>query len=243
MNPKVSIIIPCYNSEKWIEECVMSALSQTYENVEVIVVDNESTDASVKEIKKIQEHHSELIFSTAKNIYPYSWEEPVDKALSLATGQYFTILGSDDYIEKDYVANFINIITQAPKKIMIFQSVLNTFNNTNKIKTSKIGHSYKNISELKNKLLTSCPVTTPTVVYNKSLYDDGHINWRSKDFLGACDYDLYCQLVDKGYFIYPFPKWLGYNYRWHDEQCTWGMHSEPINYDKLVQDYWRNRWK
>jgi glycosyltransferase involved in cell wall biosynthesis len=39
MSPKVTIIIPCYNSEKWIEECIMSALNQTYDNKEVIFVD------------------------------------------------------------------------------------------------------------------------------------------------------------------------------------------------------------
>ena len=49
---KVSIIIPCYNSEKWIEECVLSALQQTYADTEVIFVDNESTDRSVDIVSK-----------------------------------------------------------------------------------------------------------------------------------------------------------------------------------------------
>ena len=70
---KVSIIIPCYNSEKWIEECVLSALQQTYTDTEVIFVDNESTDGSVDLVRKIKEKHSNLIMSSAK--------KPVSKLL------------------------------------------------------------------------------------------------------------------------------------------------------------------
>ena len=66
MKPKVSIIIPCYNSEKWVEECVVSALTQNYENTEVIAVDNESTDSTVKILMDIKEQYPKLIISSAK---------------------------------------------------------------------------------------------------------------------------------------------------------------------------------
>ena len=46
MNPKVTIIIPCYNAEKYIEKCIRSAMSQTYKNTEVIFVANDSVDDS-----------------------------------------------------------------------------------------------------------------------------------------------------------------------------------------------------
>ena len=69
MSPKVSIIIPCYNSEKWIEECVMSALNQSYERTEVIVIDNESKDESFEILKKIKKSNDELLLSTAENIF------------------------------------------------------------------------------------------------------------------------------------------------------------------------------
>jgi len=48
MKPKVTIIIPCYNAEKYIEKCIRSAMSQTYENVEVIFIDNDSADDSLE---------------------------------------------------------------------------------------------------------------------------------------------------------------------------------------------------
>jgi glycosyltransferase involved in cell wall biosynthesis len=52
MKPKITIIIPCYNAEKWIAESINSALSQTYENKEIIFVDNESTDNSLNIAKQ-----------------------------------------------------------------------------------------------------------------------------------------------------------------------------------------------
>ena len=60
MKPKITVIIPCYNAEKWIEESIMSALNQTHEDTEVIFVDNESTDASYEIAKKIQQNNSKL---------------------------------------------------------------------------------------------------------------------------------------------------------------------------------------
>ena len=60
-NPKFTIIVPCYNSEKWIEKCLRSALGQAHDNFEVIFVDNESQDNSVKIAESVKEEFPELI--------------------------------------------------------------------------------------------------------------------------------------------------------------------------------------
>jgi glycosyltransferase involved in cell wall biosynthesis len=221
MNPKVSIIIPCYNAEKWIAESINSAaLSQTYENKEIIFVDNESTDNSLNIAKQIQSKSPQLMVYTAPNLYKYSWEEPVNKALSHATGDYFTILGADDFIREDYIENIVKIIATAPDKIKLLQSPILG------VKGDK-----------------ECPVTTPSVVYKKELYDQGIVRWKSEEYLGAVDYELYFNIADNGLFIYPYPKWIGYYYRWHEGQATWGMHKETTNYDEKIKSYWSKKWK
>ena len=57
------------------------------------------------------------------------------------------------------------------------------------------------------------------------------------------DYDMYCSMVDAGVFIYPAPVWLGFFYRWHEDQATWKMHKDPTNYDIMIQEFWREKWK
>ena len=65
MNKKVSIIIPCYNQGKYVADAINSALKQTYDNIEIVVVNDGSTDNSSKIIKKITDKY--------KNILWYRW--------------------------------------------------------------------------------------------------------------------------------------------------------------------------
>ena len=240
---KFTIIIPCYNAEEWIEECLFSALNQTYLNLQVICVDNESTDSSYSIIQKVQSSNPQLIVSTAPNLFRYSWEEPVEKALEIADGGYFTILGADDFLDKDYVTKILKIIKQSGNKIKLLQTPIRGIQGALKKSTGDIAHSYGSLEEFKTLLLKGCPVTTPSVVYSMQLHDSGLIRWKSKEFLGAVDYELYFHLQDQQLFIYPYPEWIGYYYRWHSNQSTWGMHREPKNYDKIIQNYWRQKWK
>lgn len=240
---KLTVIIPSYNTSKFLEECVDSVFSQTYKNIEVILVDNESTDETSIVLERLKEKYPNLILDSAPNIYKHSWEEPVNKALEIATGEYFTIVGSDDYLDPEYLENNYRILKNDKIKFSLLQSSLKTFNSDNKYEISYISHTYSGFEELKRKMIHGLPVCTPTVFYDLDLYKKGLINWNSDKFLGACDYNLFCDLVDKGYYIYNYPKWTGYNYRWHKKQSTWGMKQEKINYDKIIQDYWNKKWK
>ena len=242
-SPKISIIIPCYNAEKWIEKCVNSALSQTYEDIEIIVVDNESKDNSLQVLRDKFGQNGKVIIDTAENVYPYSWEEPVCKALEHASGEYFTILGADDYITDSYIENIANILVKSKGKIQVLQSPINGVGEIGIQSAGKVSHSYKTLAEFKKLLFEKCPVTTPSVVYKTDLFRQGIVRWKSKEFLGAVDYELYFNIADSGIFIYPCPKWLGYFYRWHKDQATWGMKREPTDYDKKIKDFWRSKWK
>ena len=83
------------------------------------------------------------------------------------------------------------------------------------------------------------------MVYKRELYDNNHINYNSEEYLGADDYDLYCQFIDKGILIHNHTEFLGYNYRVHADQCTWGMVEEARKgyaFDIKIQNYWREKW-
>ena len=90
---KVSVIIPVHNSSKYIQECINSVINQTYKNLEIIVIDDKSTDNSVEIIKSIRD----------KRIKSIELKENVgaalarNKGIELSTGDYICFLDSDDY--------------------------------------------------------------------------------------------------------------------------------------------------
>jgi len=235
MDQKVSIVIPCYNAEKWIEQSIKTAATQDYENIEVIFVDNESTDRSLEIAKALQQEYN-IIISSAKNIYPHCWDEARQEGFRLMTGDYVLVMGADDFLEPDFISNCMSIIMRRPEQFLALQSPIRGMQET-------IKHEYKSPSEFKALCLQRCPVNTPTVIYNTSLYREGLLDAQPALYGGAADYDMYCNLIDKGVMIIPAPNWCGFHYRWHEEQATWKVINESPNYDKMIQDYWRHKWQ
>tara|TARA_R110001583_G_scaffold29368_2_gene102907 strand:+ start:6239 stop:6976 length:738 start_codon:yes stop_codon:yes gene_type:complete len=241
---KISVIIPCYNAEKWIEECVLSVMNQKYEDVELIVVDNESTDASVKILKDLQSSGLDFTLSSAPNIYPHCWDEAREVGFQLATGEYLLTICADDYIHPDFIKNYITVVNYFKEKPLALQSPIKGVKSDNVVPYAPPiqFHNYDNLDQFKQLCLSKCPVNTPSVMFHRSLYERGLLKARPDLYGGAADYDLYCRLADEGVFIYPIPSWAGYYYRWHSNQATWGVLKSGINYDERIQKYWRERW-
>ena len=241
---KISVIVPCYNGEKFLEECLTSIVNQDYENFEIIFVDNESTDNSVIIAKRFEEETSKFKISYAKNIDAYAWREPVEEGMRLMSGDYFTIVAVDDALFPDYLSKVAAILENSDRKIECIQSpIKRVFPNG---QFDIVCHPSLSLNQWKSKLLEHCAVNTPTMVYSRSLYEDNHITYNSKAYLGAADYDLYCQFIDKGILICSHQEYLGYIYRVHQDQCTWGMVEEARkgkSYDALIKSYWREKWK
>ena len=169
---KFTIIIPCYNSDKWIRQSILSALDQTYEETEVIFVDNESTDNSYAIAKSVGSDYGNFFHDKVKNIYPHCWDEPRARGFEMMTGDYVMILGADDFLEKDFVENCINILDKNQGKIKALQSPVLGINEHGTI-LQKNHHSYKSLQEFKDLCLKTCPVNSPSVVYDVNLYKEG----------------------------------------------------------------------
>lgn len=95
---KVSVIIPAYNVEKYLEECLVSIINQTLKDIEIIIINDGSTDKTLDVIELYKKKDDRIIVfdkenegqSVARNI-----------GLSLSRGEYIYFMDSDDYIEKD----------------------------------------------------------------------------------------------------------------------------------------------
>ena len=91
MKPLVSIIIPCYNAEEYVQACVESALNQNYDRVEVLAIDNESSDSTLNILEDLQKSYDNLFIDTAPNIYPNCWDEARQKGFELSSAKYLFI--------------------------------------------------------------------------------------------------------------------------------------------------------
>ena len=100
MNKLISIIIPCYNIENYIEKCIESIENQTYKDIEIIAVDDCSKDGTLVKLKELQERYSNLqVYQNDKNrgaAYSRNF------AMKKAKGEYIGFVDSDDYITDDY---------------------------------------------------------------------------------------------------------------------------------------------
>jgi len=242
---KVSVIVPCYNSEKWIEKCLVSIKEQTYADIEIIFVDNESTDRSVDVVEGLGIDN--LLVSSAPNIYPNCWDEAREVGFEMATGEYLTTVGSDDFLEPHYIEKCLSYIQGARQiypesAVLAVQSPIMGVSDNPNFNGKFQMHAYTDMESFKEQCLVHCPVNSPTVFLHRSLYESGLLETFPEKYGGAADYDLYCRLADNGILIHPSPHPLGYNYRWHEDQATWNVLKEEIDYNKLIQDFWREKW-
>ena len=90
----VSVIVPVYNAEKYISKTIESALKQSYKNIEVILVDDRSSDSSAEIIKMYQDADSRVVYYLQEKNMGAGYAR--NKALELAKGQYVAFLDSDD---------------------------------------------------------------------------------------------------------------------------------------------------
>lgn len=96
---KISVIIPVYNAEKYLEKSIQSVLNQTYKDWEIIAIDDESEDSSYQILQMFAQKDSRIKINTKKNEGPGLTR---NRALDQATGEFVVFLDADDYIEPDY---------------------------------------------------------------------------------------------------------------------------------------------
>lgn len=109
LNPKVSVIIPVYNTEKYLRECLDSVVNQTLKDIEIICIDDGSTDNSLKILKEYASKDDRFVILEQKNQGPAIARE---YGVNNATGEYVGFVDADDFIDK----NYYKLLYQSAKK-------------------------------------------------------------------------------------------------------------------------------
>ena len=94
--PKVSVLVPIYNVEEYLDECLTSIAVQTLKDIEIICINDGSTDNSPRILQKYAKKYSNFIVINKKNS---GYGDSMNRGLEKASGEYIGIVESDDFIE------------------------------------------------------------------------------------------------------------------------------------------------
>lgn len=154
-NPKVSILIPLYNTERYVESCLRSIVNQTYSNLEIIVVNDGSTDKGPYIVNKWKEKDNRIIVINKKNEGPSKARR--DGYLN-ATGDFICFVDSDDILPRNSIKTQIECILRLKVDLVI-------------------GKSSKKIGPFIVKPKITEPASEPRVINQPELYNDFYITF------------------------------------------------------------------
>lgn len=197
-NPYISIIVPVYNTEKYLEQCIESILTQTYNNFELILINDGSTDNSKKICEKYQEKDERVsLFNTSNNGVSSARNLGIEKC----TGKYITFIDSDDYIERQTLELIINKVED--NDLLIIGEVKDFYKNDTLIKSKKENSLMKDltIDNIRNNIKTifseikmdsvHCKIYLNKIIKEKQLRFNEKVNIR-EDTLFNIQYLRYC---------------------------------------------------
>jgi len=182
--PLISIITVVFNGDKYIEQTIKSVINQTYENVEYIIVDGVSTDATLEIIKKYDEKIDYWVSEPDDGMY-----DAMNKGISISRGSIIGILNSDDWYNFDTVTRAVEVFN-LNKDVGLVHGILSLHDSNGKFK-KHVAHS-----DFFLKRLLSTPFKHPTCFFKTSVYEQ--IGVFDINLKLAADYDLMLRTVKAG---------------------------------------------
>ncbi len=207
VTPLVSIITPTYNHEKFIEECIISVLSQEYSNWEMIIVDDGSTDNTCEIIHKLKAQSEHIYYIKQENVGILRLAETYNLALRLSKGDYIAILEGDDTWKPDKLKNQIEAFQSNNQAVLCWGRAEGVFNNKvveffPKYLTTQNRNNYYNIPLLSilDVLVKDFPTPLTWLIKKETLIEIGGFS-QTHD-MPAVDLNTILQLSKKGSFIF-----------------------------------------
>ena len=205
--PRVSIIIPCYNQCEYVSDAIESALGQAYQNVEIICIDDCSTDKSANVMKHYAEKFENMTFIHLDTHKGVCFAR--NTAINSCSGEYILPLDADDIIDKTYVEKAVKIMEE----------------------NSEVGIVYcdARIFGVKNKKWKLPEFNKDNIIFQNCIFNSAM--FRKKDFVscggykenmncGCEDWDLWLSLIEKGVEVYKIEEELFYYRKTNDPSRT-----------------------
>lgn len=173
-NPKVSIIVPVYNTEKYLFKCLISLIQQTLKEIEIIVVNDGSTDGSDFIISKFKDADARIKVITQSN---QKQGAARNNGTQIASGEYVGFVDSDDWIDPDYFEKLYNAAKKYDSDIALATNVRIGHGKTKKrldITISKFVTSLQEKFDICNLCKDACPTNK---IYRLSMLKNNNITW------------------------------------------------------------------
>ena len=183
---KVTLITATYNSQKYLEDCIVSVINQRYKNIEHIIIDGKSKDGTVAILEKYNAHIAKWISETDRGMY-----DAINKGMEMATGDIIGILNSDDMLDSDEVMGWI---VNAFKEQQV-DSIYGDLEYVDSTDTNKIYRIWKGKEYNRNLFRSGWMPAHPTFYFRTELFKKygGYEN----HYFSAADYEFMARYLYK----------------------------------------------
>ena len=213
-NKLFSIIMPCYNAEKYLKQSIDSVLKQTYENWELIIINDCSTDTSFKIINSFNDHRISLINNLKNEGVSFSRNEGIKKA----KGNFIAFIDSDDLWKEDKLLTQLNYLNKGYDICC-----------SNYIQIDEYGNFIKEIKDLE--IIDFKSILKSNVIPNSSaVYNVDRLGKFYQKKIGHEDYLMWLNMFKSN------PSIIGY--RVQESIMFYRCHSENISYSKFKASRW-----
>lgn len=200
--PLVSVIIPCYNSEEYISECIKSVLEQDYPLIEIIVIDDGSTDRSISAIKK----YSSIILIQQENSGACVAR---NKGIEVSKGKYIKFLDSDDKFEPNIIGIQVGLAENLSDNTIVYGDYYILRDEKKVFQSTLISVEDQTEQIIMNDLLISTPLHRKDMLLKVKGFDDRLHHGQ--------EWNLHVRLSSQGYSFFHH-KDIVFQYRIHQSE-------------------------
>ena len=217
--PGISVVMPMYNASAFLQECIDSILNQTFKDFELIIIDDGSTDNSIKIVESYADGRIRLYPSTHNYIHS------LNKGMALARGKYVARMDADDMMYPERLEKEWEFMEQHPE-VDVCGSGVETFGIWGRALPVCTEHK-----DIASAMVFQSPMFHPTVIFRaekiRELYwESGECKLYDPQYVYAEDYALWVKLLQQG-FVFANIKEPLVHYRLSESQIT-SVHTEEM---------------
>ncbi|MFK5892539.1 MAG: glycosyltransferase [Pseudomonadota bacterium] len=216
--PLVSVLLPVFNGALTIKKSIESITSQTYPNLQIIIINDGSTDNTLDVIEKTSKNDSRFKIISREN---KGLIHTLNEGLSIAAGKYIAREDADDYSHPDRIKKQVKYLENNPKTMVLGTNNILFGHVNNKV------HYPTDPDKSKAHLMFSPPVSHPSTMLRKSFFIDNNLSYNLQ-YPHCEDYALWMNVIDCGGDISNLNEFLHF-YREHENNISKVHSSTTIN--------------